>query len=90
MLSILKDRSPLDILFVPSRRFRIGFDNDFARKIAEVMDLDAGLIKPIKSKDFKQPAKRPRDSSLNVDKIKRLNIRPSNIQQGLEDMRGES
>jgi dTDP-4-dehydrorhamnose reductase len=60
---------------------------DFARKIVEVFNLDKGLIKPIRSEELKQEAKRPRDSSLSVDKIKKqLETKPLGVGEGLKRM----
>ncbi|MGZ7136547.1 MAG: dTDP-4-dehydrorhamnose reductase, partial [Methanobacterium sp.] len=44
---------------------------DFAKNIAEVFNLDKGLINPIKSNKFVQKAKRPKDSSLCVEKAEK-------------------
>ena len=61
---------------------------DLARRVAEVFELDQKLIKPIPSKDLEQEAKRPRDSSLNVEKIKKeVETKPFNIEQGLGEMK---
>lgn len=60
---------------------------DFALKIAQEFDQDPALIRPIKSKDLVQKARRPADSSLSVEKIQNdLNIRMLNIKEGLEYM----
>lgn len=45
---------------------------DFTRKIADAFDLDDSLIKPTTSEVFSQKAPRPRDSSLNVDKVEKV------------------
>ena len=61
---------------------------DFTRQIAEVFDLDENLINPITSDKFVQKAPRPRDSSLNVDKIeKELNFKMETCMESLERMR---
>ncbi|RAP45094.1 MAG: dTDP-4-dehydrorhamnose reductase [Methanosphaera sp. rholeuAM6] len=44
---------------------------DFTRKIADAFDLDDTLINPTTSEIFVQKAPRPRDSSLNVEKVER-------------------
>ena len=44
---------------------------DFTRKVADAFDLNDELIKPTDSNQFVQKAPRPRDSSLNVDKVER-------------------
>ncbi len=57
---------------------------EFATCIAETFSLDASLITPVLSKDIKWVAKRPRDSSLNVDKATRtLNNQPLQIRDAL-------
>jgi dTDP-4-dehydrorhamnose reductase len=62
---------------------------DFTLKIAETFDLDSSLVKPIKMSELKVwVAKRPRDSSLCVDKIQReLKTKLLNGKEGLEKMR---
>jgi dTDP-4-dehydrorhamnose reductase len=64
---------------------------EFAKKIAESFQLDSSLIKPAKmSQLLAWIAKRPRDSSLSTDKIrKQLRTRPLNITEGLERMKTE-
>jgi len=64
---------------------------DFAIKIAETFELDKLLIMPIKMKDLKVwLAKRPRDSSLSVDKIRReLEVSPLNLNEALRRMKSE-
>ncbi len=42
---------------------------DFARKIAEVFELDASLIQPIETSELEQKAPRPRNSSFKIDKL---------------------
>lgn len=57
---------------------------DFALKIAEVFDLDASLINPIKTADLKQKAPRPLNSGLIVDKaINLLGLELSDVEGGL-------
>lgn len=61
---------------------------DFTRQIADVFDLDENLINPITSDKFVQKAPRPRDSSLNVDKIeKELNFKMETCEESLIRMR---
>lgn len=61
---------------------------DFAVNIAEVFDLDSGLINPIKSTNFVQKARRPKDSSLNVEKVQKdLGIKMLNTTEGLKYMK---
>jgi dTDP-4-dehydrorhamnose reductase len=65
---------------------------NFAKQIAKVFSLDASLIKPIKMDQLTAwIAKRPKDSSLNTEKIqKQLKTKPLNITQGLKKMREEA
>lgn len=63
---------------------------DFAHKIAEVFGLNENLIKSATSTILHQRAKRPRDSSLNVEKAeKALGMRLANVREGLMMMKGE-
>jgi dTDP-4-dehydrorhamnose reductase len=65
---------------------------EFALKIAEVFELDKTLIKPIKMRDLKVwIARRPRDSSLCVDKARReLEVKLLNVVEGLREMKEAS
>jgi len=65
---------------------------EFARQIAKTFRLDSSLIRPIKMSQLTAwIAKRPKDSSLNIDKIqKRLKAKPLNITEGLNRMMKES
>jgi len=57
---------------------------DFAVKIARRLGLDESLILPITTDQLKQLAKRPMDSSLNVEKIeKHLNVKMLTIDAAL-------
>jgi dTDP-4-dehydrorhamnose reductase len=62
---------------------------DFAIQIAKTFHLDLNLIKPIKMSQLTAwIAKRPKDSSLNTDKIqKHLKTKPLNITDGLNIMK---
>ncbi len=64
---------------------------DFARKIAETFKLDPSLIKPIKMNELKVwIAKRPRDSSLNIEKVEQhLKTKPLNINEGFSKLKEE-
>lgn len=64
---------------------------DFAKHIAKEFDLNPALIEPIKMNALATwTAKRPRDSSLNTDKMqKQLKTKPLNITQGLKRMKEE-
>jgi dTDP-4-dehydrorhamnose reductase len=65
---------------------------DFAKQIAKTFNLDLRLIKPVKMNQLTAwIAKRPKDSSLNTEKIqKQLKTKPLNITQGLKKMREEA
>ncbi|MEN4020180.1 MAG: dTDP-4-dehydrorhamnose reductase [Methanobacterium sp.] len=61
---------------------------DFAKNIAEVFDLDKNLINPVKSSEFVQKAKRPKDSSLSIEKARKdLKIKMLNTIEGLKEMK---
>jgi len=64
----------------------------FAKQIAKTFNLDPNLIKPIKMSQLTAwIAKRPKDSSLNTDKIqKQLKTKPLNITEGLNRMKKEA
>lgn len=63
----------------------------FSKLIAQVYDLDVNLIVPIFSNEISCIAKRPRDSSLNVEKARQmLNIKPLEIKQALKKAKLES
>jgi len=65
---------------------------EFAKQIAKAFNLDQSLIKPIKMSQLTAwIAKRPKDSSLNTDKIqKKLKTKPLNITEGLNRMKKEA
>ncbi len=57
---------------------------EFARLIANVYGLDESLINPIKTKELKQPARRPLKSGLKTDKIQReYGIKPSELTEDI-------
>ena len=62
---------------------------EFAQQIAKTFNLNYSLIKPIKMNQITAwIAKRPKDSSLNINKIKnRLKTRLLNINEGLRKMK---
>jgi dTDP-4-dehydrorhamnose reductase len=64
---------------------------EFAKQIAKTFNLNQGLVKPTKmAKLTAWIAKRPRDSSLNTNKIqKQLKAKPLNITEGLKKMKQE-
>ena len=58
--------------------------------VAEVFHLDKALIHPIKSSEMKWLAKRPRDSSLNVEKaLETLENKPLKIKEALKILKKE-
>ncbi len=65
---------------------------EFAKQIAKAFNLDQNLVKPMKMSQLTAwIAKRPRDSSLNTDKIqKQLKTKPLNITEGLDRMKDEA
>ena len=65
---------------------------EFARRIAETFDLDQDLIKPIRMSQLSSwVARRPKDSSLNTDKIqKRLTTKLLSVTEGLNRMKEEA
>jgi dTDP-4-dehydrorhamnose reductase len=63
---------------------------EFARLIAETFQLDEGLIAPARSSEMKWLAKRPLDSSLNVEKAsKTLYNKPLKIREALNKLKEE-
>lgn len=60
---------------------------DFTKKIADAFDLDDSLINPTTSTQFVQKAPRPRDSSLNVNKVeKELDMKMETCSESLKRM----
>ncbi len=63
---------------------------DFARKIAEVFDLDESLINRISTDDLKQAAPRPMNSSFVIDKlVNKIDWEPGNVESGLERLKNK-
>lgn len=63
---------------------------DLAKQLAKTYSLDQSLVTPITSAEFPQPAKRPRDSSLDTAKAQqKLRNKPLQISQALERMKME-
>lgn len=62
---------------------------EFSRKVAKAFDLDSGLIKPVRMKELKAwTAKRPRDSSLSIEKAQnKLKTRLLSVQESLNIMK---
>jgi dTDP-4-dehydrorhamnose reductase len=61
---------------------------DFAKKIAMAFGFDEKLIVPIKTDELHQKAVRPRDSSLDIAKVKKVGIAFSNADGALEKLKG--
>ncbi len=62
----------------------------FAQLIAETFDLDKTLIDPVQSSQFKWPAKRPMDSSLDTSKARQmLKNKPLEIHEALKRLKNE-
>ncbi|EHP86147.1 dTDP-4-dehydrorhamnose reductase [Methanotorris formicicus] len=61
---------------------------EFALKVAEVYGYDKTLIKPIKSAELGWKAKRPRDTSLNSEKAKKiLGIKLKTVEEVLNEIK---
>jgi len=61
---------------------------DFAKRIAETFQYDTNLIEPVKSDQIAWRAKRPPDSSLNVEKAEKLLERkPLELNEALQQFR---
>jgi len=64
--------------------------HEFAQKIAETFDLDENLLRPTSSEKMPWMAKRPRDTSLNVEKAKQtLKNKPLQISEALSRLKME-
>jgi len=63
---------------------------EFAKLLAETFSLDKNLITPAPSKEIKWIAKRPKDSSLSINKAHQtLRNKPLKIEQALTEMKKE-
>lgn len=63
---------------------------DFSVKVAEKLGFDLGLVSPVTSDQFKQVGKRPRDTSLNVDKVEdHLNVKMLSVDEALDVVRDQ-
>lgn len=62
--------------------------DEFARRAARAFGLDASLIDLVPAADFKAPAKRPKESSLKTDKVRRAvpAVPPMGVDAGLKAM----
>jgi dTDP-4-dehydrorhamnose reductase len=72
----------------------VGRDNvsryELAMRVAEIFDLDKGLIKPITTPELRQAASRPRKLELSTHKLQRLlGIVPVGIEEGLKIVKGQ-
>ncbi len=63
---------------------------DFGLKVAKVWGLDAELLKPVGSDEFKTMAPRPKDTTYSLEKIKGLGIQLDGIETGLQKMKDNS
>jgi dTDP-4-dehydrorhamnose reductase len=64
--------------------------HEFAQKIAETFNLDENLLRPTLSGEMPWMAKRPRDTSLNVEKAKQnLKNKPLQISEALSRLKME-
>lgn len=62
---------------------------EFGLKIAEVWGYEPFLIQPLSSSKLNWLAKRPIDSTFNLDKIHELGIRLRGVKEGLQSLKGE-
>ncbi|AIJ04933.1 dTDP-4-dehydrorhamnose reductase [Methanocaldococcus bathoardescens] len=61
---------------------------EFALKVAEIFGFDESLIKPVKSSELGWKAKRPRDTSLNSEKVKKLlGIKLKSVEEALKEIK---
>ena len=68
----------------PINRYR------FALLLAEKFELDKNLISPAKSEEMQWKAKRPRNTSLNVEKASKiLNKKPLKIEEAINKLKEE-
>jgi len=63
---------------------------DFVVKLAKIFNLELSLVKAVSMNDLKWVAKRPRDSSLNVDKVKSLlKNKPLEVDEAIKKLKLE-
>lgn len=61
---------------------------DFARRVAETFGLDASLLEPVSSAEFRSPTPRPKSSSLSTGKVRALSrAQPWDVSEGLRRMK---
>lgn len=63
--------------------------HEFAIKVAKKYSLDQSLVKKIKFDSLDLHAKRPRDSSLDISKLKKLGAKMSSVDKGLEKSKNQ-
>jgi len=64
---------------------------EFALKLAETFRYPTTLIEPVSTNDFKQPATRPKNSCLRVEKAeKALGMRFLTAEEGIEEMKKQN
>jgi len=56
---------------------------DMAVETAYAFGFDKKLITPVNSSEFKQPAQRPKNTSLNINKMRNLGIKMSSFKEGI-------
>lgn len=60
---------------------------EFVCRVADAFGLDASLVKPVRTADLGEPARRAPSTHLKIDKARRdLDYRPRSIQQNLETL----
>jgi len=62
---------------------------NFGLKVAKVFNLNKEYIKPVKFDSIKRKAKRPKDTSLCCDKIKKEEVKLKNVEEGLKMMKND-
>lgn len=60
---------------------------EFMRAVATIFGYDSNLIKPTTSDELKFKAKRPKDTSLDISKIKNLKIKFSTLEDSLKKLK---
>ena len=62
---------------------------DFGLLLADIFEFDMSLLQPVMSDYFKTIAPRPKDTSFDISKIQKLNIKIKTVQEGLLAMKEE-
>lgn len=60
---------------------------DFVQRLAQTLDLDTRLVHEVRTEDMKWLARRPRDSSLRVEKAKQLGIPILEVGEALQRLK---